>query len=171
MIVKPILAQLAASLMVCMLSLQLTSSVYARNFNATRSGRKDGSGIVDRCGMPFLPSEKMQTMETNFNNKITNMKLSSNVMRTSGNDDRFPITVPVYFHVITKGTGLDNGDLPESTVSEQIEVLNQSYQGIFYFELIEVRTLDSMKLRRDFALFFVCVIILPTNKRPDPLSS
>lgn len=37
------------------------------------------------------------------------------------------VTVPVYFHVINKGPGLKNGDVPYWQISEQIGVLNESY--------------------------------------------
>lgn len=36
-------------------------------------------------------------------------------------------TIPVHFHVISSGPGVLNGDLPESTLNEQINVLNRAY--------------------------------------------
>jgi hypothetical protein len=36
-------------------------------------------------------------------------------------------TIPVYFHVIRKGTGLSNGDVPDSQIADQISVLNAAY--------------------------------------------
>jgi hypothetical protein len=57
------------------------------------------------------------------------------------------ITIPVYFHVINKGSGLSNGDIPDSQITAQIDVLNQSYAGQtggagtntpFRFQLAEV---------------------------------
>lgn len=38
-----------------------------------------------------------------------------------------PHVINVYFHIIRKGTGLANGDIPDSQVQAQIEVLNKSY--------------------------------------------
>ncbi len=35
--------------------------------------------------------------------------------------------VPVYFHVINNGTGIANGDVPDSQISNQITVLNAAY--------------------------------------------
>lgn len=40
-----------------------------------------------------------------------------------------PRTINVYFHVIRKGTGVANGDVPDSQIQEQIDVLNQAYGG------------------------------------------
>jgi hypothetical protein len=37
--------------------------------------------------------------------------------------------IPVYFHVINKGAGLANGDVPDSQINAQINVLNQAYAG------------------------------------------
>jgi pregnancy-associated plasma protein-A len=35
--------------------------------------------------------------------------------------------IPVYFHVINKGTGIANGDVPDSAIAAQINVLNAAY--------------------------------------------
>ena len=46
------------------------------------------------------------------------------------NVDVFPaaaIQIPTYFHVINKGTGLANGDIPDSQVTAQMNVLNAAY--------------------------------------------
>jgi pregnancy-associated plasma protein-A len=36
-------------------------------------------------------------------------------------------TINVYFHVINKGSGIANGDIPDSQISDQIRVLNAAY--------------------------------------------
>ncbi|WP_394832188.1 zinc metalloprotease [Pendulispora rubella] len=38
-------------------------------------------------------------------------------------------TINVYFHVINKGSGIANGDVPQSQIDQQIAVLNSSYGG------------------------------------------
>jgi hypothetical protein len=38
-------------------------------------------------------------------------------------------TINVYFHVINNGVGLSNGDVPDSMLDAQIQVLNDSYAG------------------------------------------
>jgi hypothetical protein len=40
------------------------------------------------------------------------------------------VTVSVWFHVINKGTGLPNGDIPQSQIDAQIKVLNDSFSGL-----------------------------------------
>lgn len=39
------------------------------------------------------------------------------------------VTIQVYFHVIRQGSGLSNGNVPESMLDEQINVLNRSFGG------------------------------------------
>lgn len=39
------------------------------------------------------------------------------------------ITIPVYFHVINKGAGLENGDVPDHQLRAQVRVLNEAYSG------------------------------------------
>jgi Pregnancy-associated plasma protein-A len=49
------------------------------------------------------------------------------------------VTVPVYVHVINKGAGVANGDIPDSQVAAQVEVLNAAYGGAnspFRFQLV-----------------------------------
>ncbi len=40
------------------------------------------------------------------------------------------VQVPVYFHVINNGSGIENGDVPEAQILDQIAVLNDSYGGV-----------------------------------------
>ena len=55
------------------------------------------------------------------------------------------ITVNVYWHVINKGTGIANGDVPQSQIDSQIAVLNAAYASTpFKFTLASVdRTTNS----------------------------
>jgi hypothetical protein len=39
------------------------------------------------------------------------------------------ITIPVYFHVITQGSGAANGDLTDAQIARQIDVLNSAYSA------------------------------------------
>ena len=39
------------------------------------------------------------------------------------------VTIPVWVHVINKGSGFANGDLPEDMIRKQIKVLDDSYSG------------------------------------------
>jgi hypothetical protein len=53
--------------------------------------------------------------------------------------------IDVYFHVIRKGTGIANGDVPDAMINDQIEVLNDAYAGTGWsFNLVSVdRTTNS----------------------------
>ncbi|MEW6364256.1 MAG: zinc metalloprotease [Acidobacteriota bacterium] len=53
--------------------------------------------------------------------------------------------VDVYVHVINKGTGISNGDVPESQIRSQISVLNAAYAAMGYsFNLVSIdRTTNS----------------------------
>lgn len=55
------------------------------------------------------------------------------------------VTVPVVFHVINKGSGIANGDIPQSQIDDQIAVLNAAYASTpFRFQLVSVdRTTNS----------------------------
>ncbi|MBQ0936779.1 zinc metalloprotease [Ideonella paludis] len=55
------------------------------------------------------------------------------------------VTIPVWFHVIRKGTGIANGDIPQSQIDDQIAVLNAAYSSTpFVFQLVGVdRTTNS----------------------------
>jgi hypothetical protein len=49
------------------------------------------------------------------------------------------VDVPVWFHVINKGTGISNGDIPQSQIDDQMAVLNAAYAGTpFTFSLAGV---------------------------------
>lgn len=39
------------------------------------------------------------------------------------------VTVGVYFHVVNKGVGLANGDVPAKWLRDQVDVLNAAYAG------------------------------------------
>ncbi len=39
------------------------------------------------------------------------------------------VSIPTYVHVIRKGTGASNGDVPDSQIQAQIDVLNAAYGG------------------------------------------
>jgi hypothetical protein len=49
------------------------------------------------------------------------------------------VIVPVYVHIINKGSGIANGDVPQSQIDQQIAVLNAAYQSSpFVFQLTAV---------------------------------
>ncbi|MFP2908541.1 zinc metalloprotease [Pyxidicoccus sp. 3LFB2] len=49
------------------------------------------------------------------------------------------VRVPTYVHVIRRGTGTANGDVPDTVVNEQLAVLNGAFSATpFYFDLVAV---------------------------------
>lgn len=44
--------------------------------------------------------------------------------------DAGSVTIPVWVHVINQGTGIENGNVPDSQIVAQIAVLNDSYSGV-----------------------------------------
>ncbi|RKG75307.1 zinc metalloprotease [Corallococcus terminator] len=74
-----------------------------------------------------LPHRGCDTIEPSADEKLEiEAALASRVMakRAVGS-----VNVPVYFHVINKGTGIANGDIPDSQITAQMNVLNAAYQS------------------------------------------
>jgi hypothetical protein len=69
-----------------------------------------------RCGTVIQPAEA-EAMESDFQRTL----LEDGLAEATGG------TINVYFHVINNGTGISNGDVPDSMISSQIAVLNAAY--------------------------------------------
>jgi hypothetical protein len=54
-------------------------------------------------------------------------QLEKSVVR--GQKGKTSSIIPVWFHVISRGSGFDNGEVPESMIRSQLRVLNESYNG------------------------------------------
>jgi len=55
-----------------------------------------------------------------------------------------PIVINAYWHVISKGSGLANGDIPDSQIYDSITVINAAYAPDFQFNLVAIdRTVNS----------------------------
>jgi Pregnancy-associated plasma protein-A len=70
-----------------------------------------------RCATPALNEYEAELIETRLRQAMA-QAVTPNA--TGG-------TVNVYFHVIRKGTGIANGDIPDSQIDAQINVLNNAY--------------------------------------------
>src|SRR5436190_22634374 len=87
---------------------------------------------VRRCGTQGPDQAKLQRLNfelARFDNlrkqKALSQGLDANsIFRSTGS-----VTVPVWFHVINKGSGIANGDISISAIDEQIKVLNDSFSG------------------------------------------
>ena len=70
-----------------------------------------------RCGTPRLTAEEADEVDAALTRAIAQ---SATVQATGG-------TINVYFHVINKGTGAANGDIPQSQIDSQMTVLHNAY--------------------------------------------
>jgi hypothetical protein len=76
------------------------------------------SGKTGRCGTRTMTDLELDAVEQQILAKAPlNQSLATQV------------TIPVAFHVINKGTGISNGDLSDTQIAAQINVLNQAYSG------------------------------------------
>src|SRR5262245_22284124 len=70
---------------------------------------------------PVHPSnEEVARMERDFEVQKARHDAAANLEVAGG-------VINVYFHVINKGSGLANGDIPQSQIDAQMSVLNAAY--------------------------------------------
>ncbi len=74
----------------------------------------------DRCGTHELTLDEQNAVESAIAAKVASAKAGGPSNVTGG-------TIPVYFHVINKGTGIANGDITNQMITDQINVLNAAY--------------------------------------------
>ena len=70
-----------------------------------------------RCATPALGDEKVKAIEDTHQPLVPTERPPGSV------------TVHVWWHVIRNGTGLSNGDIPQSQIDAQMTVLNNSYSS------------------------------------------
>lgn len=68
-----------------------------------------------RCGTPNLTLDEIADIDSVIRKRL--------LVSPSVNGG----TINVYVHVINRGTGIENGDVPDSQIREQIKVLNDAY--------------------------------------------
>ena len=90
--------------------------------NAQKTAKGETRSQRDRCATRDLDETTASTYEASLND--FNNKRSPGQIRKSG-----AVTIPVYFHVVNKGAGVANGDIPDKMLRAQIDVLNASYAG------------------------------------------
>ncbi len=85
-------------------------------------------GALTHCGVANLTPEQLAVEEARFEAARAG-KVSA--FRAIGS-----VTIPVWFHVINKGTGVSNGDITATMITNQMNVLNSAYsQTPFKFTL------------------------------------
>jgi hypothetical protein len=99
---------------------------------ATISGKRG-------CGNDIAASKKAE-MEADFDVQLQALGFMRNVPVSTF----AAVTIPVWFHVINKGTGVANGDVTQATIDAQIKVLTDTFGGNYVFTLAGVtRTTNS----------------------------
>jgi hypothetical protein len=68
----------------------------------------------ERCGTRQLSDAEIATLEQGVDR---------------GRRGRASAVIPVWVHVISRGAGFENGDVPDSMIRDQMRVLNDSYSG------------------------------------------
>lgn len=89
--------------------------------NASPTAPVAGQGR-DRCATKDLDETTAGALESSLNE--FNSKRNPGQIRKSGS-----VTIPVFFHVVNKGKGIENGDVPMKMLRDQIDVLNAAYAG------------------------------------------
>lgn len=73
-----------------------------------------------RCSTDHDP-ERIKDREKDFNQRLLARGGDSPALNVAGG------VIPVYWHVIRRGTGTANGDIPASQITSQMNVLNAAY--------------------------------------------
>ena len=86
----------------------------------TTSSPQPTSNQGRSCGTAAPDPARLAEIESSF----SRFKQSRGSKKAAGT-----IVIPVYFHVINKGSGIENGDVPDRMLRGQINVLNDSFSG------------------------------------------
>lgn len=73
----------------------------------------------DRCGTANVSTDQQAQIERFVQSKTSGIQFSANAIAT----------IPVYFHVINNGTTASAGNISQTTIDQQIAVLNNAYAG------------------------------------------
>ena len=113
------------SLIVSLVSLLLvgTTSLFAQSENGFENANGNASFL--RCSTPS-PSERDMELQEEHLQSISTPARSGGRMQIG--TDATLVTINVYFHVITNTSGV--GNLSDTTIANQIKVLNDSYSGL-----------------------------------------
>src|SRR5215213_2741911 len=104
-----------APLAVAALGLSLLLTNLGPNITASRAASQR-----DRCATKDLDEKSAAEIQTT----LDQFNRNRGQIRKSGS-----VTVPVYFHVVNKGKGVENGDVPMPMLRAQVDVLNAAYAG------------------------------------------
>jgi hypothetical protein len=93
----------------------------SEKINSTSLQRRAPSDVAS-CRTPLAVEARSQKLEA------ARWAIKPGVMAASPMQSNI-VTIPVYFHVIRAGTSAANGNVPESVLDNQINVLNNAFSG------------------------------------------
>jgi hypothetical protein len=112
----------AVAVALCATALSTSNTVNRASAVPTKSVALAPAQARDRCATRHID----ETTATQYENSLNqfNSRRGPGQIRKSG-----AVTIQVYFHVVNKGQGIQNGDVPTKWLRDQISVLNAGYAG------------------------------------------
>lgn len=93
------------------------------NATTKANAERNAAQRKERCATRHIDETTAAQYEDELNR--FNSRRSPGQIRRSGS-----VTIDVYFHVVNKGSGIENGDVPTKWLRDQINVLNAAYAGV-----------------------------------------
>jgi hypothetical protein len=115
---------------VALITLAIAAMLFSRTINGVRAKPTIEPNAVSKasrernhCGTRHVD----ETTAAQYEDALNTFKSRRNPgqIRRSGS-----VTVGVYFHVVNKGKGIENGDVSNKMLRDQIDVLNAAYAGV-----------------------------------------
>ena len=89
---------------------------------------RDKQAFIDSGGR-CVTKHPDATRAKEIQSALERFKANRSASRSQESAASSTVTIPVYFHVINKGAGIANGDVPTSMIQRQVDVLNRSFGG------------------------------------------
>jgi len=81
-------------------------------------------GLIRSCGTEAVDAEGQARIEAQVEALLGVSNAFNLALRAAGT-----VTIPVWFHVVNRGAGIANGDVPQAQIDAQLQVLNDAYAG------------------------------------------
>lgn len=94
----------------------------SNDFQNTDSSNSTNTERVARCATVDPDNDTFRRLSTLFNS--FNLKRASSVAQKDST-----IEIPVYFHIVSKGPELTDGEVPDEMIMEQMEILDRGFSG------------------------------------------
>jgi hypothetical protein len=93
--------------------------------NLTAEQRQAAANLQLRsCGTDTPSDAELARVEAEVSSFLAASNPDAVALRAAGS-----VTIPVWVHVVNRGTGIANGDVPQSQIDAQLAVLNNAYAG------------------------------------------